>query len=78
MTVMTITLLLGCGTTEKDTSPQASWNSAPLATISGTCPTIDNSQSIQVFTSNGIEREVQFVLPEEPEPTSWNSSSIIT
>ena len=66
MTVMTITLLLGCGSTE-DTSNTSLWESAPLARISGTCPTIDDSQSIQKFTSNGLEREVQFVLPEDPQ-----------
>ena len=66
MTVIAITLLMGCGTTE-DTGSTAVWNSAPLAETSGTCPTIDNSQSTQTFTSNGIEREVQFVLPESPE-----------
>ena len=67
MTVITITLLLGCGST-KDTAEQVLWESAPLAEVSGTCPTIDNSQSIQTFTSNDLEREVQFVLPEDPQP----------
>ena len=38
-----------------------------MAEISGTCPAIDSSQSIQ-SSSNGLEREVQFVMPESPEP----------
>ena len=67
MTFITITLLIGCDSTE-ETGSAAMWDSAPLADISGTCPTIDSSQSIQSFTSNGIEREVQFVLPEDPQP----------
>ena len=59
-------LLIGCTNTEKDTAEIQSWNSAPLARISGTCPTIDGSRALQTFTSNDTERAVQFVLPSDP------------
>ena len=67
MHAMIITLLIGCGSKD-DSGTEEQWESAPLKEVSGTCPTIDSSQSIQSFTSNGLEREVQFVLPESPEP----------
>ena len=73
MTVIAITLLFGCETTE-DTGSMATWKSAPLADISGTCPTIDNSQSTQTFTSNGIERKFSLFFPSLPKRVCNRSS----
>ena len=59
--------LAGCGS-EKDSGTEQLWESAPLTELSGSCPTIDNGGAIQTFMSSGIDREVQFVLPTDPQP----------
>lgn len=61
------TILTGCSA-DKDSGAEPLWESAPLAELSGTCPTIDGSRAVQTFTSSGIDREVQFVLPSNPTP----------
>ena len=57
--------ILACSETKTDTGSMQPWNAAELSKISGTCPTIDNSRELKTFTSNGIERSVQFVLPTD-------------
>lgn len=56
-------LWMACGEKSSDSASIQPWNSAELATISGTCPTIDGSRNLQTFTSNDTERTVQFVVP---------------
>ena len=59
--------LLACSESKTDTGTGMlqPWNAAPLSEVSGTCPTIDNSRELQIFTSGGTERSVQFVLPTD-------------
>ena len=57
--------LTACGDKE-DTGNEQPWSSAPLATKSGDCPTIDKSGDLQTVTSSDETRNVRFVLPESP------------
>ncbi len=61
--ILWTTLWMACGEKNTDSASIQPWASAELSTISGTCPVIDGSRSVQTFTSNGTERTVQFVMP---------------
>ena len=58
--------LFGCE--EKTDNPVDSqmWSSASLEDLSGTCPIIDDSQELKTFTSADQERQVRFVIPQDP------------
>ena len=66
MHAMIITLLMGCGSKD-DSGTENLWESAPLASVSGNCPTIDSSQSFKHLLQMNSARS-QFVLPSSPEP----------
>ena len=59
-------LTIGCDSSKEDTGETWIWNSPALTSLSGDCPSI-SGDGPQQFISSGVQREVQFVIPENPQ-----------